>query len=256
MIYEIGGHTIDVFDDIETLPITRFHKYNKMLLVEAGIGGDVAAADSHLAKLAAHVRKGATKDALQEIDNLRQCLYFAQQEVNPKMLAFAALVKSVDGAERVDLTDKGLQDTAALLQDIPAAEFAAAFGGIKKKIDDALRLYFPASFDEAEVKEYYDRLRAHAMRQLAAVQAGGVDDAAQEELQKLQDAVLTYFNPQAYDGAEGVEVRHDKGFETLCIALAQNMNVNAKLYSVLEFYNALEYAKDEAKKQRKLSKKK
>ena len=48
---KLAGKTIEVYDDIENLPVTRFHKYNKMLLVDAGIGSDIADFDKHISLL-------------------------------------------------------------------------------------------------------------------------------------------------------------------------------------------------------------
>ena len=254
MIHQLGKHKVEMYEDIENMPVVRFHKYNKMLIVEAGIGSDVAAADSHLAKIAALVRQKDCDKALQEIANMQQCLYFAAESVSPRLLAFSALGRSIDGDPCDDLTDEGLTATAAKLSDVPVAQIAAVFAGVKKKIDEALRLYFPKSFDDAEVKEYYDCLRSRALCQLEAIQAGGGDGCIKGEIARLSDAVLTFFAPQPFGGSEGVEVRHDKGIEYLCLALAQNMHVNAKKMTVMEFYNALEYAREEARKQKKQTK--
>ena len=35
---QIKGMNVELYDSIEDLPIMRFHKYNKMLLVDAGVG--------------------------------------------------------------------------------------------------------------------------------------------------------------------------------------------------------------------------
>ena len=54
---KLAGKTIEVYDDIENLPVTRFHKYNKMLLVDAGIGSDIADFDRHISRIAAFLAK-------------------------------------------------------------------------------------------------------------------------------------------------------------------------------------------------------
>lgn len=38
----IKGMNVELYDSIEDLPIMRFHKYNKMLLVDAGVGSDLS----------------------------------------------------------------------------------------------------------------------------------------------------------------------------------------------------------------------
>lgn len=132
-IIKIGKHTVEIYDDIESLPVVRYHKYSKMLLVDAGIGSGAGAASEHLAKISAFVRQGKTAEALQGLENLVQSLEFSAAELNPKMLAFAALVKSVDGEPITDITDEGLQKTAKMFDGEPMGDVAHAFAGVKKK---------------------------------------------------------------------------------------------------------------------------
>ena len=44
----INNKKVELYDSIEDLPIIRFHKYNKMLLVDAGVGSDLADFDRHV----------------------------------------------------------------------------------------------------------------------------------------------------------------------------------------------------------------
>ena len=45
---QIKGMDVELYNSIEDLPIMRFHKYNKMLLIDAGIGSDLADFDRHM----------------------------------------------------------------------------------------------------------------------------------------------------------------------------------------------------------------
>lgn len=45
---QIKGMNVELYDSIEDLPIMRFHKYNKMLLVDAGVGSDLSDLDRHI----------------------------------------------------------------------------------------------------------------------------------------------------------------------------------------------------------------
>ena len=47
---KIGEYTVEIYDAIDELPMLRFHKYNKMLLVDAGIGSDLQDFDTHIEK--------------------------------------------------------------------------------------------------------------------------------------------------------------------------------------------------------------
>ena len=38
---QLTHHKVELYNSIEELSIERFHKYNKMLLVDSGIGGSM-----------------------------------------------------------------------------------------------------------------------------------------------------------------------------------------------------------------------
>ena len=128
----INGHRIRMYDDIETLPVVRFHKYNKMLLLDAGIGSDLSDFAAHVQRAKHFARKG-DDNALTELDNLLQNVMLIQQELSPRHLAFAVLVAEVDGVACGDLSDEGLRRTLERVQDISNSElsvdsFAQAMG--------------------------------------------------------------------------------------------------------------------------------
>ena len=47
---KIGKHTVELYDTIEELPVIRFHKYQKYLLVDSGIGSTIEDFDKHIEK--------------------------------------------------------------------------------------------------------------------------------------------------------------------------------------------------------------
>ena len=154
---QIKGMNVELYDSIEDLPIMRFHKYNKMLLVDAGVGSDLSDFDRHIEKVIRYLNSPTPNMATVELENMRQNIYFIQSEVSPRHLAFAVLVKSINGKPRNDLSDDGLQQTMSLFKDVANSEITAHLEAVKKKIDDELRLYFPRLFDDATLKEYYDK---------------------------------------------------------------------------------------------------
>ena len=44
---QIGKHKVEVYDSIDALPVLRFHAFNKMMLVDSGIGSDLNDWDAH-----------------------------------------------------------------------------------------------------------------------------------------------------------------------------------------------------------------
>lgn len=248
---QLKGKEVELYDAIEDLPILRFHKYNKMLLVDAGIGSDLADFDKHIEKAIRYAHSRTPQLAAVELENLRQNVYFIQTGVSPRNLAFAVLVKSIDGKPCNDLSDDGLQKIVDMFADVPQSEMVAHLEAAKKKIDEELKLYFPRLFDDAEVKEYYDILKRRTLAVLRVVIAGEATTKEAKEIDDITAELITYFNPQEFAGSDGVEVRYDKQFESMCLVLSQNLHVDPKKYTVLEYYNAFEYIKEQARKAQK-----
>ena len=243
-----------MYDTIEELPIVRFHKYQKLLLIDAGIGADITAFDQRIEKTRRFLMDGKTEKAQQELENLRQTVYFIQTEINPKHRAFAALVTKIDGIECKDISDDALSEVTAKLNDVPESELTAQLDAVKKKIDGELMLYFPSLFNDSEVKEYYDILRKRTLELLNGIVAGVRDPGNTTAVDKLTTALVTYSNPKVFSGPEGVEIQHDRQFENLCLVLSEQLYVKPKDYSVLEFYNAFDFVKEKAKQAEKAKK--
>lgn len=244
---KIGKHTVGFYDTIEELPIVRFHKYQKLLLVDAGIGSDIAAFDQRLLKAREFIAAKKPEQAQQELENLRQCVYMIQTGLAPKHRAFAALVTKLDGRDCDDIGDDALAAITETLNDVPEQELTAQLDAVKKKIDGELMLYFPALFNDSDVKEYYDLLRKRTLEILNGIVAGAKDPGASEIVSKLTTALITYSNPKLFTGSDGVEIQFERQFENLCLVLSEQLHVKPKQYTVLEFYNAFDFVKERAK---------
>lgn len=251
---KIGKHTVEFYDTIEELPIVRFHKYQKLLLVDAGIGSDIAAFDQRIEKTRRFLMAGKPEQAQQELENMRQCVFLIQSGVNPKHRAFAALITKIDGQDCTDIGDDALAAITEKLNDVPESELTAQLEAVKKKIDGELTLYFPALFNDSDVKEYYDILRKRTLEILNGIVAGVDDPAGAEIVDKLTTALITYSNPKMFTGSDGVEIQFDRQFENLCLVLSEQLHVGPKKYSVLEFYNAFDFVKERAKQAEKAQK--
>ena len=248
---DINGKKVVLYDSIDELPMLRFHKYNKMLLVDAGVGSDLSDFDRHIEKVIRYLNSPTPNMATVELENMRQNIYFIQSEVSPRHLAFAVLVKSINGKPRNDLSDDGLQKIVDLFADVPNAELTAHLEAVKKKIDEELRLYFPRIFDDAALKEYFDQLKERTVILLRTIIAGEATETDAKRIDEITAELITYFNPQSFSGADSVEIRYDKQFENMCLILSQNLHVDPKRFTVLEYYNAFEYVKEQARKAQK-----
>lgn len=250
---QLGKHSVEIYDAIDELPMTRFHKYNKMLLVDSGIGSDLADFDRHIERAMIYCRSKNPELASTELDNLRQNVYFIQMGISPRHLAFAVLIKSIDGKSCDDLSDEGLQKIVDTFADVAIKDITATIEAVKKKIDEELQMYFPRLFDDASSKEYFDELRRRTLLVLDSVVNGESNDKI-AEIDRITTELLTYNKPQVFTGADNMEIAYDKQFESMCLTLSQHLNVNPKKYTVLEYYNAYEYIKEIIKKQSRVNK--
>lgn len=251
---KIGKHKLVIYDSIDELPMKRFHKFNKMMLIDSGIGSTLADFDNHLQKITAYIAKKDYSPVLTELDNLRQNVYMTLSGVSPKHLSFAVLVKKIDGKECEDISDDALQRIVDTLGDTPINEIAAPFEVAKKKIDEELREYFPNVFDDATIKEYYDRLKKRTLIILDCIINGKTAEKS-NEIDAITLDLLTYSAPHKFSGNENTEILYDKQFEKMCLTISQNLHTEPKKYTVLEYYNAFEYIKEMARERAKSLKK-
>lgn len=249
---KIGGHTVEIYDAIDALPIVRFHKYQKMLLVDSGIGADIASFDKRIERTRRYMLTGNAEQAAKELANLRQCVHLIQQGISPEHRAFAVLVSKIDGEPCNDLTDDGISATLERLKDAPTGKIAAALGAVKKKIDDELTTYFPSLFESVEVKEYFDIVKQRAMVVLREIIAGVPEPGRGAE--GLMTQLMLYSKPKEFAGPEGVEVQSDRQFENLCLALSAELHIEPKACTVLEFYNAFDFLREKNKREEKAAK--
>lgn len=241
--FKLGSHKLTMYDDITELPMRRFHVFNKMMLVDSGIGSDLTDVDKHLEKIKAYIKTKKPDMAIQEVENLRTNIYFVGTHICPRYLAFASLVTELDGEKCEDLSDDGLKRIVDKLDDVPMPALNEEFETIKKKIDDDLVQFFPALFDEASVKEYYDKMRKRTLKILDEI-INGKTDEKKEEIERITNELITYINPYSFSGQASAEIEFDRQFERMCHIISYHLNVSPKNYTVTEYYSAFEYIKE------------
>ena len=241
----LGAHKVVMYDSIEELPIVRFQKYNKMLLLDAGLGSDVKALDGHLARVSEYIKAGDLANASAEIDNLRQTLFNVQNGLTPHFMSLIPLMAEVDGEPLTDLSDENIHAVYDRLKDVTMKAYEGAASGVKKKIEEELKAYFNQGGESASSKEYYELMRRRALLQLDEI-AQGSDHG--EEIREIESQMVRHDKPRAFQGQRNAEVLYDKNFVGCCIAIAQNLNMDAKAMTVMEYYRALEVLEEQQKK--------
>lgn len=240
---EICGHKISIYDSIDELPIRRFHRFNKMMLVDSGVGSDLTDIDKHLHRIMAFAKTKKTDEIMTEVENLRMSIYFVMNHVSPKYLSFAALIAEIDGERCDDLSDEGLQRVVDKLADIDVASLNGLSDDVKKKIESDLIQYFPQMFEDSSIKEYYDLVRSRTIAQLQSIihdGKGGYED----EVERITTELMVYSKPQLFSGQSSTEVIFDKQFDKMCHIISYHLNINPKDYTVTEFYSAFDYIKE------------
>lgn len=252
---KIGTHTVEMYDAIDELPMARFHKYQKYLLVDSGIGSTIWDFDRRIEKVRRFCMLKDTENAQKELENMRQCVYMIQNGLSPKHLSFACLVFAIDGKQCNDLSEDALKKIIEIFADSPNGELADHLDSVKKKIDGELTLYFPRLFEDSTVKEYFDKIRKRTLLVLNNIVAGVDVPDRTKEVEQVTSELITYSNPQRFTGSENAEIMFDRQYENLCVMLSHQLNVNPKQYTVLEFYNAFEFLKEKNRKEEKESRK-
>ena len=241
---KLGTHSVVMFDSIEELPIVRFQKYNKMLMLDAGLGSDLTALDAHLARVGEFIKAGETDNAAREIDNLRQTLFNVQNGLTPHFMSLIPLMAEVDGEPLTDLSDENIQRVYDTLKDVTMKAYEGAASEVKKKIEEELKAYFNQGGESAASKEYYELMRRRALLMLDEI-GDGRDRS--EEIRAIESQMVRSDKPRVFQGERNAEVLYDKNFVGCCIAIAQNLNMDAKAMTVLEYYRAIEVLEEQQK---------
>ena len=238
----VKNRVIEFYDSIDEMPIVNFQKFNKYLLIDSGIGSDAEDIDRHISKIAKFI-KTDSKKAMMELQNMRQNIYMVVNEISPKHLAFAALIHSIDGKRVLDYSDENLKSILKDLQHVKRNWLIDLIMELKKKVNSELEMYFPAEFIDAREKEAYDKLKRRTLLVLEGIKSGK-DNA--EEIEAIDLSLLDLHKPKSFIGAESAEIKYDKQFETTCLAISQEIGLDAKTMTVLQFYNAVEHLKQQS----------
>lgn len=115
----LANRTIKLYDSIDEMPIENFQKYNKYIIIDAGLGSDIDSVDEHIVQLAKLINSDDKKKAMQELQNMRQNMHMIVSGISPRYMAFAALIYSIDGKKVESQSDTSLQE---LLSDLKKAE--------------------------------------------------------------------------------------------------------------------------------------
>lgn len=249
---KLHGRKIVLYDSIEEMPITTFIQYNRNLLIDAGVGSDVDSIDSHISKIAKYIASGDKENGLKELENMRLNIYMVNSKISPKYLAFAALIKSIDGVEVTDHSDENLKRILSDINTMKHTFLLKVLDDIKKKTDGELRIYFSDMFNNAKEKEVRCKLKQRIMLTLESIEKGSDNNA--NKIGDIDSFLFSLCQPQLFLGTDSAEVKYNKQFEIVCVYIAQNTNLNAKDMTVLQFYTTLQTIENQSKAEQRILK--
>ena len=128
------GDRILLYDTIEEMPCTRYHKFNQLLVIDGSAGGSMKNIQEKIANVLALIDEDKERAKL-ELKNLSITYSLIEKAIDPKSRAFSAMVHSINGHEMNDITNDGLGATANLVDLIlTKGERDSALERLKKKL--------------------------------------------------------------------------------------------------------------------------
>lgn len=239
----LNNKIVELYDSIEELPIVNFQKFNRYMLIDAGIGSDINDVDSHITKVAKFIKSDKVK-ALQELQNMRQNMFMIINEISPKHLAFATLIHSINGKEITDLSDENLSAIIDSFRSVKRSKIIDLLDRFKKKINSELELYFPDNFTDHKEQEAYSKLKQRTLLVLEGIKEN------KDNAEKIESIDMSMLNlcckPKSFSGKKSVEIKYDKQFENMCAIIAQKLSLDPKKLTTSQFYNYLEVINQQA----------
>jgi len=135
---------VKFYDSIEEMPHRRYMKFNKEMMRANEVGNSMTDVIKRIDRAMGFIQAKESDKAVRELSNARLAYSYSQAELEPKGLALAAMVKSINGVEVDDITASGLQNTLEVLQNIGMSkrELDHNADSVKKKSSKSLKFSF------------------------------------------------------------------------------------------------------------------
>ena len=79
----------------------------------------------------------------------------------------------------------------------------------------------------------------------------GQNDKKATQIKAIEDFLFSTHTPKNYSGKDGYEVEFIKGFEDTCIIIEQFTSKDPKTMTTLEFYQKLDFVKEQLKRKKR-----
>ena len=85
---------MELYKDINSMPITVFMKFQKYVMIEQGLGSNVQDFSTRLSKMGEYISHNRKDNALEELKNVFNLFYsIVEKEQDVKLYAIAVLIK-------------------------------------------------------------------------------------------------------------------------------------------------------------------
>ena len=147
IIFKKKKTEVKFYDSIEEMPHRRYMKFNKEMMRANEVGNSMTDVIKRIDRAMGFIQAKESDKAVRELSNARLAYSYSQAELEPKGLALAAMVKSINGVEVDDITASGLQNTLEVLQNIGMTkrELDHNADSVKKKLNKSSKFSFLSS---------------------------------------------------------------------------------------------------------------
>ena len=147
IIFKKKKTEVKFYDSIEEMPHRRYMKFNKEMMRANEVGNSMTDVIKRIDRAMGFIQAKESDKAVRELSNARLAYSYSQAELEPKGLALATMVKSINGVEVDDITTSGLQNTLEVLQNIGMSkkELDHNADSVKKKSSKSLKYSFLSS---------------------------------------------------------------------------------------------------------------
>lgn len=236
-----SGHTVELYDSIDEMPMVRYHRYNQLMIIGSGEGTNLADIKSKIKAIRRLIDSKRDADAKVELANLEMQFAMVAANIDVRSRAFACLVKSIDGKECADITSDGLRRTAERLDEIVTiAERDGASNSVKKKIEGDIKFYYPERDNTNHSVVNSMRRRLELM--LDEIISGEDKKSEIAAIDSKLDATMEVMNYTAF------ERDSDVAFEQGCLSIQDQLKKDPKTMTVMEYYAATKLLEERAKK--------
>jgi len=238
----INGVDVVLYNSIDELPASRYHWFNRQLMIDSGVGSDLNAFNRRCQNIKNLIHKDPAK-AHQEVANLQGTVYFIMNNISPKMSAFCALVHSVAGNVIMgEMSNEKVEYIMSELNSTPHSFFERMIKNAQRTLRREMQAFFKSGNNGA-TKQYYQNLQTALEKELQNIQDGELEGDVTELDKFLMESEVI----KNYLGADGFQIKDINGYEKACAIISKYFGDNAKELSTLEFHHRTNLMKEAAK---------